>query len=434
MKVVSLSLMALRYFRRYFRRYLFLFLALSFGYGIITVLTGLQAGMEESVYQSTQSHYAGDMVVSGRAKNRLKFQISDVEKVLEAVDQSGVPVHHSVIRTHFGDKGVLYFNGVAVKQRYVMGVDWENESDYFSRLEYSQGEYGQWDKNSGILVSAPVAEELGLVQGDSLLLEVETRSGQINTARLVVQAIVNDDTIFGYYKCYIDRDKLNSLIGLNQNEASTVGIYLKEGANLDHAARTLQESLSESGLDTAPLVQNRDELNRELGKGWNGVRHFVITLPVYLSEVAELLTAIQIISYFLYFLMILIIIVSVAVTYRLILHEREKEIGTLQSIGFHSRDVVFLLMMETIILFLCSLAAGFLFARLVIWLMGFASFSMIPSFEIFMQGGRLVPVFSLRTTLINSAIVLAAIIPTVALPVFTASRKPLPEILSGGKN
>ena len=431
MKIVSLSIMAARYFQRYFRRYLFLFLALSFGYCIITSLTGLQAGMEENVYKSTQSHYTGDIVISGRAQSLIQFRISEVDKVLQVIQKSGIPHKQIVVRTQFGDAGVIYFNGAAVKQRSVMGVDWDNEASYFASLDYKEGSFGSWNKEDGIVVSSPVAEELGVLKGDSVLLEVHTRTGQINTGRFVIQAIVNDDTIFGFYKSYIDRNRLNDLIGFRSDEASSVGIYLKKGVNLEKESAILHEALSSSGLNTAPMVHNRDELNRELSQEWGGVRYFIITLPVYLSEVAELLSAIKIVSYFLYFLMILIIIVSVAVTFRLILHEREKEIGTLQSIGFHSQDVVFLLMMETFILFLCSLVTGFIFARLVIWIMGFVSFSMIPSFEIFMQGGRLVPVITFRTTLINSLIVLAAIIPTVALPVFSSSRKPLPQLLSG---
>jgi ABC-type lipoprotein release transport system permease subunit len=434
MKHISLATMASRYFIRYFRRYLFLFIALSFGYGIITSITGLQAGMEESVYKAAQSHYSGDMALVGRTKTRLEFEIPDVDSVLGIIESSGIESKQIVVRTQVGNDGIVHFNGGSIHHKYTLGVDWENEKEYFSSLAYSQGDFGSWDKETGIIISSPVAEELQLHVGDSIVFEVRTKKGQVNTGNFVVQAVVDDATIFGYYKCYMDKAVLNRLIGFGVDEASTIGIHLKEGARLQQEAEKLQSALVNAQVNFAPLTSDRDELDKEYGKSWKGTRFFVITLPVYLSEVSELLSAINIIAYFLYFMMLLIIIVSVAVTFRLILHEREKEIGTLQSVGFQSHDVVFLLMTETIILFLFSLISGFIFARFVIWLTGFFSFTKIPSFEIFMENGRLVPSFTVRTTMINSFIVLAAIIPTVAFPVYIASHKPLPEILSGAKN
>jgi len=433
MKLLTLSLMAFQYFRRYFRRYLFLFVALSFGFGIITAITSLQAGMEQSVYLSAQSHYAGDMAVVGKSKNGiLSFHIRDARVIQSLIKKSGIKTDRIIQRTQFGNTGVIHFNGGAVKHKYVLGVNWQDEAKYLSGLTYIQGTFENWDSEDAMVVSAPVAEELNLQAGDSVLLEVKTGTGQINTGNFVIKAVVDDATIFGYYKCYINQDVLNKLIGFGPDECSTFGIYLKEGADIQKEALVLQNILSKS-VETGPLVADKDELLREYGQPWKDIRHFVITLPVYLSEVAEILTAIELIAYFLYALMILIIIVSVAVTFRLILHEREKEIGTLRAVGFHEADIVFLLMMETVILFLCSLLAGFLFARFLIWALSFVSFSIIPSFEIFMKNGRLVPLFTLHTTFINSAIVLAALIPTVAQPVFSASRKPLPEMLSGGK-
>ncbi|QEN06982.1 ABC transporter permease [Oceanispirochaeta crateris] len=434
MKLISLATMASRYFIRYFRRYLFLFIALSFGYGIITSITGLQAGMEESVYKAAQSHYAGDMALVGRTKSRMEFEIPNVDSVLGIIDKSGIEAEHIVVRTQVGKDGIVHFNGGSVQHKYTLGVDWENEKEYFSNLAYSQGHFGAWDTEKGIIVSSPVAEELQLHVGDSIVFEVKTKKGQVNTGNFVVQAVVDDATIFGYYKCYMDKAVLNRLIGFGENEGSTIGIHLKEGSRLQQEAEKLQLALVNSQANYAPLTTDRDELSREYNKSWKGTRFFVITLPVYLSEVSELLSAINIIAYFLYFMMLLIIIVSVAVTFRLILHEREKEIGTLQSVGFQSHDVVFLLMTETLILFLFSIISGFVFARLIIWITGFFSFTMIPSFEIFMEDGRLVPSFSLRTTMINSFIVLAAVIPTVAFPVYIASHKPLTEILSGARN
>ncbi len=256
MKIFSLTLMAFRYFRRYFRRYLFLFLALSFGYGIITSLTGLQAGMEESVYRSAQSHYSGDLTLIGRVNEKIESQIHDVNKILETIKSLGIQIKDFVIRTQVGEDGILYFNGKSVRQKYVLGVDWiEHEKIYFMGLSYSQGNYTNWDPNTSIIISNPVAEELNVQLGDRILLEVYNRTGQINTRFFIVQAIINDASIFGYYKCYIDRSVLNDLIDFKVNEASSIGIYLKEGSSTDDAAVKIHKALVDKGFNLAPLLK-----------------------------------------------------------------------------------------------------------------------------------------------------------------------------------
>ena len=430
---LTLTVLAGKYFKGHLRRYLFLFLALMMGYGIITALTALQAGMEASVYRAAQSHYAGDLVVAGQVHGSpLQFQNLRAPETEALINEtlSGVKV---VKRTQFGNDGVVYFNGQAVRHKYVLGVDWENEADYFSSLVYSDGSFLSEDMDGEtMMVSEPVARELGVHPGDRVTLEVKTKSGQVNTASFVIRGIIRDTTIFGYYKCFISRDVLNHLVALGPEDCSTLGLFLQDGQDSEKAAETLHQALTDAGMQIAPLVTNRDELEREYNQAWSGVKLFIITLPVYLSEVADLLLAVRLISYVLYGLMILIILVSVAVTFRLILHEREKELGTLRAIGFFVPDVVFLLTMETLILYLVSLAGGFVLAWLVIKSLSLVSFSMIPSFDIFMSGGRLVPVYTLRTTLINSLALLGVLIFTVTLPVFTASRKPLPDALSGG--
>ncbi len=433
MKYIQLSMMALRYFYRYSHRYIFLFIALSFGFGIITAITSIKAGMEDNIYRSAKSHYAGDMALVGRTDSKIKFQINDVKKVRDTVEKSELSYDHIVTRTQFGSDGIVYYNGSDVRHKYTLGVDWEEEADYFAGLSYSQGQFGNWDKKNGIILSSPVADELYVNVGDSVILEVKTRDGQVNTASLVVQAIIDDSTIFGYYKCYLDRLKLNSLIGFSENEASTIGIYLKENSSLKKEAMKLQVSLMRDGFNISSLVSNKSDLLKEYQHKWIGSRLFVITLPVYLSEVSDLLSAINIIAYFLYFLMLLILFVSVAVTFRLILFERDREIGTLRGIGFHGRDIIFLLVMELVFLFFCSIVTGFLFAGFIVWIMSFLSFSMIPSFEIFMESGSLNAIFTMRTTIINCCIIFIVLFPSVAFPVYKASQKKLSIVLSGGK-
>ncbi|GHU48843.1 hypothetical protein FACS1894200_06640 [Spirochaetia bacterium] len=426
--------LAIRYLYRYRRRYLFLFIAISFGFSIVTFMMSIKDGMTENLYRSAQSHYAGDIIAIGRdedSEQSYHLNQKEITAIRTAAQTIALNPVQTVLRTNsFGGAGgtLLYYNGTAVALRYLTGVDWDAEADYFNHLRYQvpRGPLG----DTSIVLSAPVAHELGIKMGDSLILETRTRTNQKNTGVFIVGGIVEDSSIFGYYKAYISRPALNTLIGFGYDDCSSVGFFIRDRKEIDRKQALLLHEL-EQQIPTAPLILDRDDLRRETHQQWEGIRTFVLTLPVYLSEVSDLLDAINILTYFLYAMMLLLIFVSDAVTYRLILHERNKEIGTMRTIGFYEADIRYILLMETFCLGLLSLAAGFILAWLFSKLLPFIPFSAFPSFDIFMEDGKMTTLYTLRTTLINIISVFCMLFTAVFIPAFRASRYPLPRMLSG---
>ena len=82
--------------------------------------------------------------------------------------------------------------------------------------------------SNGILISNVTAKQLGARVGDDVILEVDTVTGQRNTASLVVKGVFKDASIFGAYTSYVDLELLSSLIGLAPGEYTTFGIYLHD--------------------------------------------------------------------------------------------------------------------------------------------------------------------------------------------------------------
>jgi ABC-type lipoprotein release transport system permease subunit len=433
MKILFLFRLACNYLFRYRRRYLFLFLALTFGFGIVTFITSIKDGMYENVYNSAQSHYAGDIVVLGFDKNSYQayhMEKTDTAAVLEAVENTGLNPDRIVFRSNFTDRGILYYNGAAVRLKYVTGVDWENEAVYFNTISYESPPAAPL-KDHEILISAPLAHTLSARPGDSLILEVNTRTGQKNTGSFIVAGIVKDATIFGYYKSFLSRAALNRLIGNDPGDCSAIGLYFLDRRRMTEKQILLRDELARH-IQTGPLVRNREDLYRDPGGWTGGVMVFVATIPVFLSEVADLLGAMNILTYFLYIMMLLIILVSAAVTYRLILHERTREIGTMRAIGFYGGDVRHILLAEAAGLALVSTAAGLVLARLFAWGVSFVSFSWFPSFDIFMKNGKLTALYLPKTMALNIAAAFFMLFAAVWFPAFRQSRRPLPPMLSGG--
>jgi ABC-type lipoprotein release transport system permease subunit len=334
-----------------------------------------------------------------------------------------------VLRTLLGDRGVVYFNGNAIVQKYVVGCDWEKEEFLFSRMTFDSNSEDCFG-DDGIILSAPVARELGAVTGDSVILEVDTKWRQKNSGQFIVRGIVKDSSIFGYYKVYISRLSLNRLLLFEDGDCSTIGFFLENPSAAEKKRKSLYAVLSEK-MQTGPLVYDSDERDREIGRYYEGVKVFLLTMAVYLSEVSDLLETLNIVTYFLYGMMLIIIFVSAVVTYRLILHERAREMGIMRAIGFYGGDLRTVLWTEVITLGLLSLAAGFLLALLFSVLVSFLSFSWFPSLEIFLKNGRLSVLYLSNTVFINMVLILLVLVAAVFFPSIRASKKSLPSLLSG---
>jgi ABC-type lipoprotein release transport system permease subunit len=430
-KFTTLFLLALKYFFRYRRRYVFLFLAVAFGFTVITSITSLKAGMAKMLYLTAQAHYSGDLIVLGledkAEKRNYHLDDSAINEIYKAVENANLKPDRIVVRTNIMQDAVLYYHGAAVQLKYVSGADWNVEAEYFRSLDYEKPPEKALEEDS-ILISSPVARQLGIRQGDSLILEAETWQGQKNTGSFVVAGIVDDTTIFGYFKSYISKNALNKLLGYAAGECSMIGLFFNDRAGLDQKQAALQQEL-ERHINTTPLLRNRDDFSRELAQSWGGLRVFILTLPVYLSEVSELLDAMNLLSYLLYIMLLVIIMVSAFVTYRLILYERTRELGTMRVIGFRERDITAVLILETIILVGISLLVGLLCTPVFIKGLSFTPITAIPSFEIFTRKGTLVSEYQWPTILLNTAAVFVVLLSGLGVPAFLSSGASLPGML-----
>jgi ABC-type antimicrobial peptide transport system permease subunit len=430
-KFSALFKLGIKYLFRYKRRYGFLLAAIVFGFAVVTFITSSKDGMYDSVYYSAQSHYAGDITAIGWDSqiNINHLDYDDISVLLDAADESEINPEYIVFRTILWDKGVVYFNGNAVNLKYVVGSDWEAEKHLFSKMTFvSPPEFDIGD--DGIILSSPVAQKLGAVVGDSVILETEIHGWQKNTGVFIVRGIVRDSSIFGYYKLYISRVTLNRLLLFNDDDCSVVGFFFNDISAVEQKRALLQNILAEK-IQTGPLVYNREEMVREASQAWNGRKVFLYTMSVYLSEISDLLGAMNIVTYFIYGMMLIIILVSAAVTYRLILNERSKEMGIMRAIGFYGGDLRFVLWVEVTALGIISLSAGFLLARLLSFAASFFSFSWFPSFEIFLKNGKLSILYLPKTVLLNVTLIFVVLALAALFPSFRASKKHLPSLLAG---
>ena len=434
MNVSILWKLSLKYLWRYKRRYLFLFIALGFGFGVLTVISSLKDGMKENLYLSAQSHYAGDVIAMGLdpdIKIENYMTRTELDTILASARTLSPAVLSVSVRTalHGMRMGWIFFNGNTIPLKHVIGIDWEAEKTYIEQLPYTEtpGLFGR----DSVLLSRPITEELGIHQGDSIILEVSTVTGQKNTGTFVVNGIVDDSDFFGYYKVYVSRLTLNRLIGIADDDCSFAGFYLKDRKMIELFRKEMYDAL-QGRANILPLVYDRNSYSKAKNSIESGINILLVTLPVFLSEIDQLIGAIDLASYVLFAMMLAIIMVSAAVTCRLILHERIRETGTMRAIGFSEADLRYVLLLEIVTMAFFSMAAGFLLGLAINRFFSYMSFSWFPGFEVFMQNGRLAARYLPGTIVVNTMVTAFMLALAIGGQIYRNSRNPLPEMLSGG--
>ena len=381
--------MAFNAIRYKWKRYLFLVLGLSLGFALILLLTGLAGAMKQNVTESAARHYGGDLFILGHQKSPYYTPvIRDHAALLVAVKDAGIDPSLIVRRTNFFENGQVFFNGYSSRQKTVTGIDWNAEARKFAGMELASGGYAGMQGSNGILISSVTAKQLGARVGDDVILEVDTVTGQRNTASMIVKGVFKDASIFGAYTSYVDIELLSSLIGLAPGEYTTFGIYLRDPGAASRDSSRLYAALAKTLPMFAP-VETQQDLWLRLGENWTGVKYAVLTLNGYLSEIKDLTSAIDAGLFLLLALMLAIITLGIGNTYRVMVHERVREFGTMRALGMQREGVSRLILTEALLLGVLCVIAGTLVGVALLDAIGNIQITRIPGFDIFLNKGRL---------------------------------------------
>jgi putative ABC transport system permease protein len=422
MDLLTIVRLGIRNLTRQKRRFALLIASVGLGFLIITVMTAVSGGMTRSINLSAARHYAGHLFVLGHQKVPYYTPvIRDDRALIEAVEAADIDPRLVVRRTNYFERGMLYFAGSSARQKRITGVDWSVEKEIFRRMDFVSGGVDNLAGSNGILISEPIAETLNVRVGDDVLVQVETVSGQRNTGVFVLRGIFRDSSIFGYYSSFVDLSRLNRLIGLGDDEYTVLGLYLDDLRNAESAAQRLHRELS-SRVRMFPPVDTQPDLWAHLDTQWDGVKYAVLTLDGYLYQVRDLLSAFDAAAYFLLLLVVGIVMVGITATYRVIVFERTREIGTMRVLGLSRGGVVALFLVEALLLALTAMLIGAIGAVIAISGLACLSFDWIPGFDIFMERGHIAPFLPPRLAILNVVIICALTLAAAWAPSRSAGR------------
>jgi ABC-type lipoprotein release transport system permease subunit len=407
---MTVFFLALRNLMLQRRRYLMIGLAVLSGFALITVISGTAYGAMDTVKAKAARYFSGHIGVTGYI-NRGNG-IGEPDRMETLLRSSPLKIRTISRRTAYNrNDATLFFGGETVRQRKLVGITFEVEKTELSNLDFSEGSLdamlGDAGKD-GILISTSAAAIMGCRVGDGLNLYLTTDSGQYNTATLIVRGIFSETSLFGYV-AYMRNQDLNRLLLRAPDAATDLALYADSGTDVDALAEEVRLLLA-TGFDVYPALKTREDLAAAMAEDRTGQKIAVMTLDAQLAQIKDILDAFILITYFVLALFVLIVMVGILNTYRVIVYERTREIGTMRALGMGRASVSALFLFEALGLAILASLGGLITGFAVLQVLRLVDLGNIPATGMFTDRGHLNFYLSPRVLLVNLAIMVGGVV------------------------
>jgi ABC-type lipoprotein release transport system permease subunit len=416
---------ALRNVALQWKRYLLMFIAILLGFSLMTLVHSISFGALETVKGKAARYFSGHVSITGYEKRKSGQALVDAEEIEAYIRKSSLPVAGISPRTIYYKKDAsLFFGGQSVVQRRLIGIDFDGEKDILSTLEFKEGSLERMLNYDGlgIFISEAAADILAARVGDGVQLALTTDTGQYNTATLIVQGIFRETGLFGYV-AYMNRVDLNRLLVRADSYATDLAVYTKTGVNDKAFVDNLTDYLSPV-YEVLPRMFSKGQLSQELTEyDWSrGPVLAPLTLDAHLDEITTIMDAVSLVAWLIQILFMLILMVGILNTYRVLVFERTKEIGTLRAMGMTRNEVRAMFLYEAFFLDIAASAGGFALYYLLKKIIGVINISMLPGAGLFTEQGHMVPRIDPSIALVTVGLMLLAVLMAAAGPADKASK------------
>jgi len=365
--------------------------AIAFGVLIITLVQSFTGGLVTAANARITELLGGHIYVSGQEvspSGRLVSVIREqqpLEDALALIADKTESVHYR--SSAFGE--MIFVSRSTTLS--VDGVNWQSEPELLASLNLVEGDTSALSDPTAIVIPQPLANEVGVEVGESVLLRLTSITGQQSVGEFVVAGILQDTGMLSMDTAYANKDYLNSLIGMTPDQYQQVVISVTDTNAVEQLAATMRSYLASLGK-TAPEEQSifgesademgpaGDHAGQMQGMGgmsgilglnvaeadrWQGTRFSVTTINDVMETVMTIVTVLNRASLGLFLILLVITMVGLLNTFRMILIERTREIGTIRAVGMQRKQVRNLFLLEALILALGGAIAGLVLSAIV---------------------------------------------------------------------
>jgi len=368
--------------------------AIAFGILIITLVNSFTAGFVENVQENFSHFFAGHVFLYGYEKSpsgRLITVIREDEVLIETIESlENLPIQYLSRRSSLD--GTLIFEGESIRQE-VVGVDWQAERFLADRLILTGGSMERVLADPrALILNEKMAEQLNVEIGDTLLVQLQTVTGQQNVGELILAATSKDTGFFSAVSAYAHRAHVNRLLNIAEEEYISLGLFLEDMLLMERAAQSLTAAL-EQKISLAPRFSGpqgfQEQRNQLLEEQWEGTRFQLFTIGDFLEPLNQVASTLNTVGLVVVLILFVIIMVGVTNTFRMVIHERIREIGTMRSLGLQRGGVRGLFLLEALLLSLGGAVVGLVAAFLVALVLSLINFGTDNQFFIILREGHL---------------------------------------------
>ena len=366
------------------RRNAVLVAAIAFGFFVVTAIDGLTTGMVNNLEKQLTQLFGGNVVCEGlewlppsteNGKVQLINIVRDRSYIKNLIDECNIKYDSYSCFTMSG--GQIIFNGKkAVIQLY--GRDLE-EKQLKDSMQLASGSIDPNMKN-GLIISEKTANSLDLEVGDDVIYSTTTVYGQNTVEDMKIMAIMKSNSFINNYQSYCDIEDLNEIVEMPAGGYSMFSIYIpnenkqvKIAKQLEARIRKDAEVNPQINVTSRALAMQTNPTN--IGKGiekqvdtrnpdneWQGVKYVIETLYDEMPMIKTVMNIVHVVATVILLVILLIVMIGVANTYRMVLYERIREIGTMRALGMTGKDTRKVFTSEAVVLCVIGAIIGLILA------------------------------------------------------------------------
>lgn len=364
---MSATKIALRNLSRQKRRTFLLGGAIAFGVLVSTLVNGFTGGLIINIEANVSKMVAGHIILSSVYKDENKRTILSMDMTPElqkAISALPYPVAFTQQRTQTSATLVFETNTIG---RTVEGVVWKDDRFLMEGLRLKAGSLEGLDDPRAVLLGQKHADKLGVRVGEEIFIQAQTVFGQQNYDAFVVKAIYDDSNASMGSSIYVGLDAANKLIDMKPGSFNLFGITLKNFGDTDAAIEALIPALP-AELKVPSRDTTRGKTFSDLMSAYKKDKKNLEPLTIVTSVNDELagikgqIMAVNALAVLILAILLMVVMVGLTNTYRIIVYERSREIGTMRAMGMQRKGVQRIFVLEAVFLSLGGAVAGIVLA------------------------------------------------------------------------
>lgn len=316
----------------------------------------------------TGAEKAADKTEDDKANEYLPPE--SVELVHRIIKEEKIDALYTTVRAE--RYGTLIFAGNQLTAK-IAGCKFDEEEALRNSFAFKEGGWENVKIENALFIPQKTAEALNVALNDVILYETTTLSGQATVAEFQIAGIYQDQSQFDQIQFYANFDYLNKIAEIPEGCVALFGIFLRDENQQDAVASIFEKRLAEYGPITSRELAAQfnptspgQELLRQLNEGkWDGTKYAVMTFYDFAPQMVTLSQTIQWVSLGVLLVLLLVTMIGISNTFRMVVHERKGEIGTMRSCGVSRGKVSLLFLAEAGFLSVIGAVAGFVLALLV---------------------------------------------------------------------